>query len=268
MRNSASPILAIDIGNSLIHVGLVDARARRCLRRFDPPLSAIRDRLPRVLDKAVLLGTKANSSVLRAVIAGGGKGMVLWIRALLREFDVTDVTDLAWHAGLPVRFRYKHPSRLGADRIADALYTAAAYPKRNAIIIDVGTAVTVDALTGNGDFIGGVIFPGPATQLQALHEAAPALPMVDLIKKTTALPGASTEECMRSGVVHSVAGGLDHLVRKFHEVLGGRCTVLSTGGGWNTVKGYVDFKSIEVADMTLIGTGLYFDGKSPGSLKG
>ena len=259
MRNGAPPILAVDIGNSSVHVGLVDATARRCLRRFDPPLSAVRDRLPRALEKAVLLGRKANPAAPRAVIAGNNAGMVLRVRALLKECGVTEITDLAWRAGLPVRFRYKSPSRLGADRIADALYAAAAYPERNAIIIGVGTAVTVNALTAGGDFIGGVIFPGPAAQLHALHEAAPALPLIDLTEKTASLPGASTRECMRSGVVHSVAGGLDHLVRQFGKALGGKCTVLSTGGGWHTVKEYVDFKSIEVADMTLIGTALYLD---------
>ncbi len=257
MRKGAPPLLAVDIGNSYIHVGVVDAAARRCLRRFDPPLPAARDLAARVLDKVLSAGIGEHSPVSRAVIAGNGRGMASKVRSLLKAFGITDATDLAWHAGLPVRFRYKDPSRLGADRIADALYAAAVYPKRNVIIIGAGTAVTVNALRNDGDFIGGVIFPGPAIQLKALHEAAPALPLIDCTKRTIPLPGASTEECMRSGVVHSVAGGLNHLVGEFKKVLGGKCTVLSTGGGWASVKKYVDFTYIEKPDMTLVGIALY-----------
>ena len=257
LRKNAPDTIAIDIGNTCLHVGAVDTARRVCCRRADLPLSGTIARWTGLLDSVITPAAGKVPSMLRAVIAGGSRDMAQRVRTLLRESGITDCTDLAWHPGLPVRFCYKKPHLLGADRIADALYAAAAYPKRNIIIIDAGTAVTVDALTAEGEFIGGVIFPGPATQLQSLHEAAPALPLLDISKRTPLLPGTSTEECMRSGVLHAIAGGLDHLVGRYRQVLSRNCTVLATGGGWDTVKKYIAFKSIENRDMALIGTAMF-----------
>jgi type III pantothenate kinase len=257
MHNGSAPILAIDIGNSTLHVGIVDSRSLRCSNRLDAPLFSLRHELPRLLDKTISSIDAAAAGGLRTVIAGGDRGTVLAVRSLLREFGLSNVTDLTWREGLPVTFHYKNPSRLGPDRIADALYAAAAYPTGNTVIIGVGTAVTVNALRSGSDFLGGVIFPGAAAQLRSLHEAAPVLPLLDLTGKPVPLPGASTEACMRAGVIHAVAGGINHVVKELRSVLGGECTVLSTGGGWDTVKQFVDFEFVGNPDMTLIGAGLF-----------
>jgi type III pantothenate kinase len=257
MKNRAPSTLAVDIGNSCLHIGIVEPELLRCLTRFDLPLHAVARRLPWLVDKAVSAAIARHAPVDRAVIAGGGRGLARTIRGLLREFDITAVADVAWHPGLPVHFHYKKLQLLGVDRIADALYAAAAYPKRNVIIIDAGTAVTVDALTGKGEFLGGVIFPGHAAALQSLHTAAPALPEIDLPKITPGLPGTSTEEGMAAGVVHAIAGGLNLLVAKYRELLGGKAVVLPTGRGWDGVRELVDFTYTECPEMTLIGTGLF-----------
>ena len=58
-------------------------------------------------------------------------------------------------------------------------------------------------------------------------------------------------------MLHAIAGGLDHLVGRYRQVLSRNCTVLATGGGWDTVKKYIAFKSIENRDMALIGTAMF-----------
>ena len=105
--------------------------------------------------------------------------------------------------------------------------------------------------------MGGAILAGIETQIRGLHAATNTLPAVAMPGKKIPLPGTSTEECMQAGAAHGTAGALNHLVRKYRSLLGGKCIVLATGGGWHVTSKLVDFKFIEVPDMTLIGTALY-----------
>jgi type III pantothenate kinase len=247
----ARRVLAVDIGSTRMHVGLVAACRRKptCLFRTDFPLSEMAERLPKAL-------VKLKFSV-PAVIAGGRKGHAKKAGDILKKRGVTSIAEIRPVPGLPVRFRYDRPKTLGADRIADALYAAAVYPKRNVVIIDAGTAITVDAVNNRAEFIGGAIFAGIGTQLCALHEAASALPLLTIPAGKILLPGRSTKQCLRAGAAHGTAGALNHLVKKYKSFLGGNCIVLATGGAWHLSKKLVDFRFIEAPDMTLIGTALY-----------
>ena len=194
----------------------------------------------------------------QAVIAGGRTGLASQAEAILVRHGAPGVTNLHWHKNLPVRFRYEKPQGLGADRIADALYVATVCPGRNAIVIDAGTAITVDVLSGTGEFLGGVIMPGVETQLRSLHSATEVLPSLDISTDALPdLPATSTDNGIRAGVLYGIAGGLNHLVGKYRSILSGDCMVLVTGGGWKTIRGTVDFAFAEVPEMTLLGIARY-----------
>lgn len=242
-------VIAVDIGSSRMHAGLVDTDKFTCLFRSDFCPSEMHSRLPEIIDKL--------KTDVPAVIAGGRKGYAQKAGKILKGCGVTSIGNLRRVSGLPLRFRYDKPGTLGADRIADALYAAVVYPKRDVIIIDSGTAITVDALSSEAEFMGGAICAGIGTQLCALHAAADALPLVVIPDKKIPLPGNSTEQCMRAGATHGTAGALNHLVRSYKQILGGKCTALATGGAWHLTKKLVDFDFIDVPDMTLIGTALY-----------
>jgi type III pantothenate kinase len=245
-------VIAVDSGSTRTHVGLVDTGRRTCLFRRDF-LSSETDRsLPEALGRI-----KNIISSAPAVIAGGHQPAV---EKIMRKYGQQSITRLSWRVRLPLRFRYVRPETLGADRIADALYAAAVYPQRNVIIIDAGTAITVDAVSRSAEFAGGTILAGTGIQLYGLHAAAGALralPVVALSGKKIPFPGNSTEQCMQAGAAHGTAGALNHLVRMFRSSLGGKCLVLATGGGWLVTRNLVDFKYVEVPAMTLIGTALY-----------
>jgi type III pantothenate kinase len=175
------------------------------------------------------------------------------------------VIRLRWHRHLPVRFLYEKPETLGADRIADALYAHARCPARNVIVIDSGTAITVDAVSSPGTYTGGVILAGVAAQLAGLRASAGTLPAVPMPAGKVPLPGRSTVRCMQAGAAHGTAGALNHLVKEYRRLMGGKCVVLATGGAWHLTQKLVDFDSTEVPDMTLIGMGIYtlYPNKSP-----
>ena len=242
-------VIAVDIGSTRVHAGLVATGKHSCLFRTDFPLSEMSRHLPGAFGKL-----KIN---VPAIIAGGREGYAQKAGRILKNLGITSIKNLRWLPSLPVRFNYDRPGTLGADRIADALYAVTVYPKRNVIIIDSGTAITVDAVSSKAEFMGGAILAGIETQLRGLHAATNTLPIVALPGKKVPLPGTTTEQCMQAGAVHGTTGALNYLVRKYRTLLGGKSIILATGGGWHVTKKFVDFKFIEVPDMTLIGTALY-----------
>ncbi|MCS6977865.1 MAG: type III pantothenate kinase [Gemmatales bacterium] len=117
---------------------------------------------------------------------------------------------------LPIRVNVEAPHRVGVDRLLNAVAAwktdPAAVP---AVLVDAGSAVTVDLLDGDGIFPGGAIFPGLRLMTLALHEYTARLPLVTLDEPHPPLPGQSTEAAMRAGLHGAVVGGILHLVRRY-----------------------------------------------------
>jgi type III pantothenate kinase len=255
-EKTKTSVVAIDIGSSRTHAGVVDVGRLTCLCRRDFPSQDMIRKLPETLSR--MKKEAGCAAPLPAVIAGGAGSPAKTAEKILASRGARPVLHLACSSSLPVAFAYKNPSRLGADRIADALYAAARYPGRACIIIDAGTCITVDVVTASAKFLGGVIMPGVATQLHGMKAAAPALPTVAVTEARMPLPATSTAACMQAGALFGSAGGLNLLVKNYQEITGKKCVILATGGGWKGIKKLVDFKYIEVPDMTIVGTGLFY----------
>lgn len=119
---------------------------------------------------------------------------------------------------LPVQVAVKQPERVGIDRLLNAAAFASKGSRSSAgIVIDAGSAVTVDWVDGDGTFHGGAIFPGPRLMSQALHAYTSKLPLVTLSGPTPAVPGQNTEAAIRAGVFWAVAGGIRALVQQTAE---------------------------------------------------
>lgn len=140
------------------------------------------------------------------------------------------VEPLVVHPGLSlgIRLGYENPGELGADRIANAV---AAYSRYGGpvIVVDLGTATTVDAVTADGVFEGGAIAPGVGISSEALFRRAARLSGVQLTMPERAI-GRSTAAGLRSGIVFGFAGQVDALVARVSAELGGPALVVATGG--------------------------------------
>jgi type III pantothenate kinase len=121
----------------------------------------------------------------------------------------------------------ENPKEVGADRIANAV---AAYDLFGGptIIADFGTATTCDAVSANGEYVGGAIAPGIGISMDALVGRAAALRAVELVEPRSVL-GKSTVECIQSGAVYGFAAQVDGLCERIQDELG-ECTIVSTGG--------------------------------------
>jgi len=123
---------------------------------------------------------------------------------------------------------YDNPQDVGADRIADAVAAYDLYGGPT-IVIDFGTATTVEAISAAGEYLGGAIIPGIEISLDALFGRAAALRRVELVEPRKVI-GKNTVEAIQSGSVYGFAAQVDGLCARFQHELGQEATVVATGG--------------------------------------
>jgi type III pantothenate kinase len=122
---------------------------------------------------------------------------------------------------------YDNPKEVGADRIANAVGAFDLYGGPS-IVVDFGTATTIEAVSAKGEYLGGAIFPGIEISLDALFGRAAGLRRIELVEPKHVI-GKSTVESIQSGVIYGFSGQVDALVDRFRAELGD-CTVIATGG--------------------------------------
>lgn len=120
------------------------------------------------------------------------------------------------------------PSQVGSDRIVIAVAALAEY-KAPLILMDLGTATTIEVVEPENRYLGGVIFPGVKVSLEALTSRAAQLPGISLDKPKQVI-GKNTVDCMRSGMMYGTAAMIDGLVERMEGELGHQCTLIATGG--------------------------------------
>ncbi|MDY7040151.1 MAG: type III pantothenate kinase [Chloroflexota bacterium] len=144
--------------------------------------------------------------------------------------DYLGLTPLVVDAGVQtgVRIRYDNPSEVGADRVVDA---AAAYRLYGgpACVVDFGTATTFDAISAEGDYLGGAIAPGIRISAEALFARTAKLPRIDLTRPPRAI-GSNTVHSMQSGILFGYVGLVEGMVARFRAELGEGMRVIGTGG--------------------------------------
>ncbi|MFZ1935446.1 MAG: type III pantothenate kinase [Thermoguttaceae bacterium] len=153
-------------------------------------------------------------------------GLIDW----LHEHRAGDRVVLLASGDLPLVVRVERPDMVGVDRLVDAVAVNrlrdAGHP---AVIVDVGTAITVDLVSGDGAFLGGAILPGIQMSARALHHFTDLLPLVDVAELAVPPPalGDSTESAMRSGLFWGAVGAIRELIERI-------CETASDWGGSST----------------------------------
>ncbi len=157
---------------------------------------------------------------------------------------------------LPIKVLTEQPAQTGVDRV---LNVAAAYEQlgKACVVVDAGTAITVDFCNDAGDFVGGAIAPGASLQLDALHEKTAKLPRVPL-----AMPegefGTSTIAAIQHGVFHGIRGMVKELVEHYATTLGTWPEVIATGGDAAVLFGDWELIHAVSPDLTLYGIALAY----------
>ena len=171
--------------------------------------------------------------------------------ALMKVTFDQPIHHISHQSKMPITIEYPNPSKIGADRLANA--SAAILGRQGpAIVIDFGTAVTFDVISKAGSYIGGVIAPGTASLRDYLHQKTALLPAIQLEEPNSAI-GRSTEEAMQVGAVIGYRGLIREILNEVRRELGGEPKIFATGGDAELIgKGIYDIDIID-QDLTMKG---------------
>jgi len=180
----------------------------------------------------------ASSLPLDAIEAVAVASVVPRLAPTLAEFSRRTFGQEPWVVGdnLQPRLlvRYDPPSDVGADRLVDAIAAIRRYGTP-ALVVDLGTATTFNAISGAGEYLGGAIAPGVGTALEALFQAAARLSWFELARPARVI-GGNTVEAMQSGAFHGFVSLIEGMVSRFKAELGDDARVVATGG-WSELIG-------------------------------
>lgn len=172
------------------------------------------------------------------------------VMAMLSSF-ATHALRLTSDMDLPIVNDYSNPGSLGADRIAAAVGAATLFPDEMLLVVDAGTAVTYDAVSPDGHFLGGNIAPGMNMRLEALHRFTARLPRVTVPRElpTDKLLGTDTPSAMILGSVFGIVGAISY----YQSQLSPAPHVVMTGGWANELSRLCRFSVSVEPDLVSIG---------------
>lgn len=221
-------LLTIDIGNTNISFGIYQGDDLGPRWR----VSTDHDRMPDEYGLQIL-GLLAHQNVSPDQLTGACMASVVPpLTGTLSQAcqGYLGLSPLVVDAGVKtgVKIKYETPRSVGADRIVDAAAVHQMYGGP-ACVVDFGTGTTFDAISEEGDYLGGAIAPGIGIAANALFERAAKLPRVDLIRPPSVI-GKNTPHAMQSGLLYGYVGLVEGMVARFREELGQKMKVIATGG--------------------------------------
>jgi type III pantothenate kinase len=156
-----------------------------------------------------------------------------------------------------VRIRYPNPREVGSDLIANAAAALHLY-KPPIIVVALGTATAFAIVSKGGDYVGGVIAPGLGISAEALFTRTAALPRVELARPKKVI-GDSTNAAMQAGLIYGWVGLIEGIVHRIQDELGGKTTVVATGGYAGIIAKETKVIDEVNPDLTLIGIKVIHD---------
>ncbi len=221
-------LLAIDVGNTQTVIGLFSEKELADHWRIATVAERTSDELALMIQQFLgFHGFSFDAQVTGVAIASGVPRVTAALREMTeRYFGFAPlVLEPGVRTGMPIL--YDNPKEVGPDRIANAVAAYELYGGPT-IVVDFGTANTIEAVSEQGEYLGGAIFPGIEISMDALFARAAALRRVELVPPKNVI-GKSTVESIQSGSVYGFSGQVDALVERFEAELG-ECTVVTTGG--------------------------------------
>jgi type III pantothenate kinase len=207
--------LVIDSGNTLVKYALFDLGRLKVKGRWE--------NLSSELVETLLLSAGTVNRCIVSTVGASAEGTI----AYLKKAGIQSI-ELNHETPLPFTNSYGTPETLGYDRIAAAAGAYTIFPDSNVLIVDAGTAITIDFLSADGVFMGGNISPGAAMRAKAMHAFTKKLPEIRP-ERTEGLLGKSTKEALLNGVMNGICfeieGYIERLLGRYDDL-----NVILTGG--------------------------------------
>lgn len=252
-------LLCLDIGNTHILGGVFDGDHLVARFRYATHLIGTADQFGIFLTNILRANDIAPEKISDVSIGSVVPSCDYTIRHTITSYFDASYFMLQANVKTGLHIKYKNPNEVGADRIANAIGAVAAYPNKNIIVIDMGTATTLCAITKNKDYLGGAILPGLRLSMASLNSHTAKLMEVE-IEKPAAFVGRTTRESIQSGLYYAHLGALKELIAGFKQEAfkGEEAYVVGTGGFSQLFRDKSLFDVIN-SDLVLHGLRIAYD---------
>ncbi len=224
-------LLCLDVGNTHILGGVYHGGKLVARFRYATPLVGTSDQFGIFLLNILQANQIDPASVTAVAVSSVVPGCDYTLNHTINTYFSADYFVLRGDQQTALNIHYSNPNEVGADRIANAIGAVHLYPGKNLILIDMGTATTLCAVTRNRDYLGGAILPGLRLGMESLKTNTAKLMEVN-IETPSSLIGKTTRESIQSGLYYGQLGALLQLVSGFKQeaFAGEEVLVIGTGG--------------------------------------
>ena len=244
-------LLALDIGNTNISMGVFEGERLSASWRIATEPRRLADEYGAMLSQLMPLRGVSTESISAVALCSVVPPLTPTFVELCRAYLDTEPLVVGAGTKTGVRVLYDNPRDVGADRIVDAAAGLRLYGGP-LIIVDFGTATVFDAVSREGEYLGGALAPGITVAADALYHSTAQLRRVELTRPPTAI-GKNTVQSMQSGLVFGSADMVKGMVGRFDSELGGGCRVIATGGLAHLIEKEVRLFDVVDRDLTLTG---------------
>lgn len=248
-------LLTVDIGNTNVHVGVFEGEKLRTTFRLGTDVERVTDEYAILLLGLLHTDGISAADVRECVIGSTVPSLTPTFQELVRRYFKVPSLVVGSGVRTGIRILYDNPRDVGADRIIDAVAALKLHGPPPIIVVDCGTATVFDAISKDGDYIGGAIAPGIGLSAETLFARASRLYRVELIKPHAAI-GKNTVHALQAGIMFGYVGLVEGIVARFKRELGGTATVIGTGGWAPTIAR--ETSAIDTVDPNLTLHGLRF----------
>jgi type III pantothenate kinase len=245
-------LLALDAGNTNVTIGafeygklIGDWRLRTVHEQTADEWGAL---LRNLLDLADLNAAKVDGIIIASVVPPIDAALGL----MARRYFKTEATFVTHETDTGLKICYEDPREVGADRLVDAVAALRKYGGP-CVVVDLGTAITFDAISANSEYLGGIIAAGIGISIDALFARTARLPRVDF-RAPEKLIGTNTVGSVQSGLYYGALGMIDGMIERLVEKLGPETKVIATGGQARLIAR--DSRYLHVIDENLTLEGL------------
>ena len=204
-------LLTIDVGNSQIHGGVFDGdNLRLQFRKTTQPVGSS-DEFGVFLRTVLRENDVDPRQIDRVAICSVVPPVAYPLRAACVKYFNCEPFVLQAGVKTGLKIKYRNPAEVGADRVACAIAAAQMHPGKDVLVVDCGTATTVEVVTATGDYLGGAILPGIGISAEMLSSRTAKLPRVEIARPEAAL-GRTSAESIQSGLYHGHVGAIRNVI--------------------------------------------------------
>ena len=221
-------LLAIDAGNTNVVFAVVDGRNKIGSWRISTDTRRTADEYAVWLKQILRTGDATEQDITDIILGSVVPAATFNLTWLCRKHFGREPKVVTPTMDLGIKIGLDNPAEAGIDRIVNAIAARESYPTP-LVVVDIGTATTFDVVDRDGNYLGGVIAPGPHPSLEALHNIAAQLPKVEIDRPDRVI-GRGTVGAMKSGIFWGYVSLIEGLLTRIEREYGASMTVIATGG--------------------------------------